>query len=267
MNWFYAQDGRQAGPVEDNELDRLAQTGTINGATLVWHSGMASWQPYSQARPAAAAIAPVPAYAGGMPGPTAPSPGTMLAPAAGGVRCSECAQVFPADEVVQVEGLNVCANCKPLLLQKLREGVRPVGAGMNYAGFWIRFGAVFIDGIILNIVGRIIGFIIGAAFAGGSNDANGALVLVTATVGLLIGAAYEIYFISQKGATPGKMACGLRVVTPEGGRISVGRAIGRYFAKFLSAIILCIGYIMAAFDSEKRALHDQICDTRVIKVR
>lgn len=91
-------------------------------------------------------------------------------------------------------------------------------------------------------------------------------MLVSGLAGLLIGATYEIYFISQQGATPGKMACGLRVVTPEGGRI-VGRAIGRYFAKFLSAIILCIGYIMIAFDAEKRGLHDQICDTRVIKVR
>jgi uncharacterized RDD family membrane protein YckC len=47
--------------------------------------------------------------------------------------------------------------------------------------------------------------------------------------------------------------------------VDLGRAFGRYFGKLLSAIILGIGYIMAAFDSEKRALHDMICDTRVIK--
>jgi uncharacterized RDD family membrane protein YckC len=46
----------------------------------------------------------------------------------------------------------------------------------------------------------------------------------------------------------------------------LGRAVGRYFAKIVSGIILMIGYIMAGFDSEKRALHDMMCDTRVIKV-
>ena len=45
------------------------------------------------------------------------------------------------------------------------------------------------------------------------------------------------------------------------------RAIGRYFAAMLSSLILCIGYLLIAFDAEKRALHDMICDTRVIKTR
>jgi uncharacterized RDD family membrane protein YckC len=49
--------------------------------------------------------------------------------------------------------------------------------------------------------------------------------------------------------------------------VDLGRAFGRYFAKILSAIILGIGYIMVGFDSEKRGLHDMICDTRVIRVR
>ena len=69
-----------------------------------------------------------------------------------------------------------------------------------------------------------------------------------------------------RGKTPGKMALDLKVVRPDGGPISLGRAVGRYFAKIVSGIILMIGYIMAGFDSEKRALHDMMCDTRVIKV-
>jgi uncharacterized RDD family membrane protein YckC len=55
------------------------------------------------------------------------------------------------------------------------------------------------------------------------------------------------------------------VVRPDGRPVDLGRAFGRYFAKILSAFILLIGYIIAGFDSEKRALHDMICDTRVIK--
>ena len=67
------------------------------------------------------------------------------------------------------------------------------------------------------------------------------------------------------GATPGKMACGLKVVMADGGKVTYLRALGRAFSEILSGIILYIGYIMAGFDDEKRALHDRICDTRVIK--
>jgi uncharacterized RDD family membrane protein YckC len=89
---------------------------------------------------------------------------------------------------------------------------------------------------------------------------------VSILVNTLIGAAYEGFFVSRVGATPGKMALSLKVVRPDGGPISLGRAIGRYFAKWLSSITFCIGYILAGFDAEKRAMHDMIVDTRVIKL-
>jgi uncharacterized RDD family membrane protein YckC len=56
------------------------------------------------------------------------------------------------------------------------------------------------------------------------------------------------------------------VITADGEPITYWRAFGRYFGKLLSGIILGIGYLMAAFDEEKRALHDRICHTRVVKV-
>jgi uncharacterized RDD family membrane protein YckC len=61
------------------------------------------------------------------------------------------------------------------------------------------------------------------------------------------------------------MACKLKVVTADNDRVSYPRAFGRYFAEILSGLILLIGYIMAAFDDQKRTLHDRICDTRVIR--
>jgi len=82
---------------------------------------------------------------------------------------------------------------------------------------------------------------------------------------LLFGAAYETFMIGRYEATLGKMVCGLRVVRSDGGKVSYGRSLGRYFAKHLSSFALGIGYIMAGLDDEKRALHDRICDTRVIK--
>ena len=81
---------------------------------------------------------------------------------------------------------------------------------------------------------------------------------------MVIAIAYEVVFVGRFGATLGKMACGIKIVTPEGGQITYLRAFGRYFAKILSAFTLYIGYIIAGFDSEKRALHDRICNTRVV---
>ncbi len=79
--------------------------------------------------------------------------------------------------------------------------------------------------------------------------------------------AYEVYFLTTKGATPGKMALGLKVTRADGGPISVGLAVGRFFAKYLSVFTFCIGFLIAAFDREKRSLHDHICGTRVIYTR
>jgi uncharacterized RDD family membrane protein YckC len=79
-----------------------------------------------------------------------------------------------------------------------------------------------------------------------------------------VGISYETIMIGKFGATLGKMACKIHVVTANGDNVSYARAFGRYFAKLLSAFTLLIGYIMAAFDSERRALHDRVCDTRVV---
>ena len=80
-----------------------------------------------------------------------------------------------------------------------------------------------------------------------------------------LGLAYESWFLVNKGATPGKMVLSLQVARADGGQITWSLAIGRHFAKMLSGIILGIGYILVAFDGEKRALHDMICNTRVTK--
>jgi uncharacterized RDD family membrane protein YckC len=62
------------------------------------------------------------------------------------------------------------------------------------------------------------------------------------------------------------MALRLRIVRANGDKVTYGRACGRYFGKLLSSVTFLIGYIMAAFDEEKRGLHDRICDTRVIRL-
>lgn len=178
--------------------------------------------------------------------------------------CSECGQPRHPDELARFGDRLVCANCKNAYAQKLREGV-PAVATFTYAGFWIRFVAVLIDTIILFVVGLIVQL----PFAGLLTSRRMDLMLMAMgiqyLIGLVIGATYEGVFLSRFGATPGKMALDLKVVRPDGGRLSLGRAVGRYFAKILSGVILLIGYIMAGFDAQKRALHDMLCDTRVIR--
>ncbi len=175
-----------------------------------------------------------------------------------------CGGKFPRDEMVRFGTSWVCAACKPDYVQMLEMGATRPG-DRRYAGFWIRFGAKLIDGLILGVVSALITFLLGLVMSS-SPDPSAALAVAAVQFILQIGVAvaYNVYFLGNHRATPGKMACGLVVVTPDGEKLSYGRAAGRYFAELLSSFIMGIGYLMVAFDDEKRALHDRICMTRVI---
>ncbi len=266
MNWFYAHQGQRAGPVDDDAFARLVSDGIVGETTLVWHSGMPDWMPFAQAR--AIPLVPQPTT-----GASTPDPSSAVA--YNGVyqaQCSQCGRVFPADEVIRLEGFNVCAACKPLLIQKMRQGMSPAAGAYGilparFGGFWIRFGALFLDGLIQSPLS--LGIYFGALFyypaAVLPDSTSGYLpkiVYYLATYGLQ--AAYEIFFTGRFGGTPGKLICGLRVVRSDGSKVTYGRATGRYFGRFLDLFTGGIGYLIAAFDSQKRALHDYVCDTRVV---
>src|SRR5689334_1733375 len=85
-------------------------------------------------------------------------------------KCYECGKNYNNDEMIKYDNNWVCAGCKPIFLQKLKEGVSVTGA-MEYAGFWIRFGAQFLDQIILTVVTQMIGFVMGTA-AGANGQPN-----------------------------------------------------------------------------------------------
>ena len=182
--------------------------------------------------------------------------------------CTECGSLFAVDDMIRHGNLYVCANCKPVFMQKLAEGAEIRTGAMRYAGFWLRFGAALVDGIILIVVNTgvqlVFVFFMGQSLGTPADSAGLILFLGLYIIQLAIGISYETILIGKYGATLGKMACKIKVVTADGGRVSYLRAFGRYFAKFLSGVILLIGYIMAAFDPERRALHDRICNTRVL---
>ena len=142
---------------------------------------------------------------------------------------------------------------------------------MDYGGFWIRVGAYIIDGILLWIVQLLLGALLGVSLAESTGlaepdaAASGAATVLT-LVSTVISVAYFVVLESGPWqATLGKKALGLIVTDENGNRISWLRALGRYFAKILSAVILLIGFIMVAFTDRKQGLHDIICSTLVVK--
>lgn len=126
-----------------------------------------------------------------------------------------------------------------------------------YAGFWRRLGAHVIDGVIMY----------GGIFALGSVAGLAGLGEVPAGVGGLIAAwLYNaIMESSSRQATVGKLALGIKVTDYAGHRIGFGRATGRYFGQFLSALTVGIGFVMAGFTRRRQALHDMIAGTLVVK--
>jgi uncharacterized RDD family membrane protein YckC len=251
MNIYYADGERQVGPINKTELQSLIKTRKIDSQTLVWQPGMQGWEEL------------------GLFVRRKTQGGSQAVQAAAPVKqslCSECGQAFAEDDMIRFAEAWVCANCKPLFVQKIKEGVTLAGE-MEYAGFWIRLGAWFIDYIIMAIASAII--YVPLTFMGFSSFDEPAaftiIQLISTILNFIIPAVYESWFVGKYAATPGKMACKLKVVMSEGDRVSFARAVGRHFAKYISGLILGIGYIMAGFDEQKRALHDRICDTRVIK--
>lgn len=143
---------------------------------------------------------------------------------------------------------------------------RPAGsAQVGYGGFWIRLVAYIIDAILISLAMGVVGTVAGIDFFSPDIETYDPTANF---ISLLIGWLYfALLESSERGATVGKMAMGLRVVTDQGQRLSFLNATGRYFAKIVSAIILCIGFIMIAFTDRKRGLHDMIAGTLVVKTR
>jgi uncharacterized RDD family membrane protein YckC len=102
---------------------------------------------------------------------------------------------------------------------------------------------------------------------GGDAEAQSGMVVVAGIFSVLIGVAYYIFFTGYCGQTPGKMALRIKVIRTDGSDMDYGRALLREtLGKFVSGIILGIGYLMVAFDPQKQGLHDKIADTYVIKL-
>ncbi|MFZ0883328.1 MAG: RDD family protein [Candidatus Acidiferrales bacterium] len=199
----------------------------------------------------------------------------------GAVFCSACGQPTAGTAAGQPAAAGsappVAGYAPPVQAGWQAPAARPAVA---YAGFWLRFVAIIIDAIVLSFVGWIVflpfaasmGLRMHGLFMGHPPSRPeeffpffGMLFRLAAIRTVLNWLYFSLFESSGWQATLGKKALGLEVTDLAGRRISFGRATGRFFGKYISAIILFIGFIMAGFTEKKQALHDILAGTLVIR--
>lgn len=183
-----------------------------------------------------------------------------------GVFCSSCGSQNPGDSrfcnrcgypIAMTGGSTTTQpqyNPQPLYTQsyppnyyELRQN--EYGVFRGYAGFWLRFVAIIIDGLILMPVN----FLITSMF--------GKYSIMWILASWLY---FSIFESSKLRATPGKLALGLTVTDMDGSQIGFGKATGRHFGKIVSGLILFIGYMMAGWTERKQGLHDMMANCLVV---
>jgi uncharacterized RDD family membrane protein YckC len=241
MKWYFVQDGQRIGPVERDTLDARIEDSTVQADTLVWRPGLNDWRCASDV-----AELEVPPSLPAMPPP------------------------LPVASETHAEELRAWAEENAAA----REPAGTTAAktiSSEFGGFWPRFAAKMIDFMLLIGIGLLLAEAVAALFYEGTIPmppdwrgflrAQGFMSLFNAAVAI----GFSVYFIRRFEATPGKCMLGLRVVRSDGSPVGAGKIILRYFGEQLSSILFLSGYVMAAFDEEKRTLHDYLCDTRVVK--
>jgi len=175
------------------------------------------------------------------------------------------------------EEAKFCANCgaqiglasEPAIKQPATSPTTP-----KFAGFWLRTLAAIIDGVLCQVVEVILvlllAYALGASMSMAGRYSATEVNAAGAVLGFFIGVLVQwLWFTipesSKWQATVGKKLLGLKVTDENGERIGFGKANGRYWAKVLSALILCIGFIMVAFTEKKQGLHDKMAGTLVVK--
>lgn len=136
---------------------------------------------------------------------------------------------------------------------------------MNYASPGKRFLSALIDWVILIIVASIINAILGAILKGEDGEGLFLYAIVSNLAAIVINWLYfAIQESSPKQGTIGKQALNIVVTDLNGEKVSFARATGRHFAKYISGLIIFIGYIMIFFTEKKQGLHDIIASTLVL---
>ena len=173
------------------------------------------------------------------------------------IYCPVCAAVI-------APGATYCASCGSRLSPEMpsppevaEEAPPPIGVfGIDYAGFWMRLLAWLVDLIPLTIISLLVQLVVTDSIATGI------------VVRVLIGITYSVgFWVAADGATPGKMAMGIKIVRSNGEPIGVGAALLRYLGYLLSFVLFGVGFLVIGLTPQKRGLHDYIAQTVVVRVR
>jgi len=267
--WYYADSQRERhGPIEAEQLREIFRAGQIDLSTLVWREGMQQWQPLSAVSDELQLLA------------QAATTGIDLRQDYAAIESGEALAAPVTAAEGQTFGGASAETYSPYTAPASRpqdvDAAAVQGGLVVQAGFWKRVAAYFIDYVILTVFTYIVliplsilGVVVGG-ISGNTDSAAGSIgMILTMGIGYLFifvaNMMYPAWMHSSKyQATLGKMAVGIKVVRSNGERLTLGRAVGRFFAYLLSSITLCIGFVMAAFTQRKQALHDIICDTLVV---
>ena len=175
------------------------------------------------------------------------------------IKCQSCGYDNPPEA-------RFCANCGSDLAAAIEQPAPTVktsaepapGVAVEYMGFWIRFGAAIIDGLVTSLVASILAFTIRV----------GSPTLIPIPISwFLVPWLYHWLFIGLKGRTLGKMAVGIKVVNAEGSVPGLGdAALREVLGKIVSSIVICLGFLWIIWDGEKQGWHDKIASTHVVRV-
>lgn len=145
----------------------------------------------------------------------------------------------------------------------------PAGILPTYAGFWRRCGAALIDMLLiffpLSFVTIATYSICRQILAAKKYNSDWALLAWPVVSVIFTLCYFALLECSQWRATPGKKALGLCVSDMEGRRLTLGRAVGRTLAKYVSCLTIGVGFLMCGFTKKKQALHDMIARCLVLR--
>jgi uncharacterized RDD family membrane protein YckC len=124
---------------------------------------------------------------------------------------------------------------------------------VTYAGFWRRFAAAFIDGLVIGVVDGVLSVVF---------NRNAGYVF-----SFILAGAYFTYFHGSRGQTPGDSALSIRVVPEEGGAtIGYSRAAIRWIVSYVSGIVFLLGYLWMLWDAHNQTWHDKAARSFVVPV-
>ena len=226
MKWYYAEGGKQIGPVEESALDDLVRQGVVRDDTLVWREGMAAWQRHAAVR------------GGSNPGPAAtaapPPPPVRRSGPSGDTRyCSECGRAVPASQLTSYGDVSVCAQCQPAYSQRLRGAARAILAvsgcdswrslSMGSSSGWSAPSFAFRLDLAMGGVGLGLGRNPDPAQVMAALPAIMGMVGLSFLIQMALSLAYEVYFLTTQGRDPREDGAGSQS-DPRGRGPDIGRA-------------------------------------------